>query len=366
MPVPARAVPELTTELEAMLLRRLQYEWEQVNWALFRDAMRLPLLVLSDRTSQLGAWNPTERTISLSRTMVLTRPWPETLETLKHEAAHQFVHEVLQVDEAPHGPAFRRVCSDRGIDHRATGFGPPDPDADRTQARVVARVQKLLALAESSNRHEAELAASTAQRIMLRHNLEVVREAADDTRDCGHLWLGQPTGRVQLHERTLGALLVEHFFVEAIWIPVYRPHDGKRGTVLEICGRPENLAMAEYVHAFVLRTIERLWKEHKRAMGVRSNRPRRSFLAGAVAGFSDKLAAQKRRTEREGLVWVGDASVGEYFGRRHPRTRSTGRSTTGDRQAYAEGHSAGRRIVLSRPVTERSTPPRQRALPAAR
>ena len=356
----------LTAELEAMLLRRLHFEWEQINWALFGDAMRAPLLLLSDRAGQLGAWNPVERSIALQRAMVLTRPWPETLETLKHEAAHQFVHEVLKVDEAPHGPVFRRVCRERGIDHRATGAGTPDPDADPVQARVVARVQKLLALAESGNRHEAELAASTAQRIMLKHNLEVVRASPDAADDCDHLWLGQPTGRVQLHERTLGALLVEHFFVEAIWIPVYRPHDGKRGTVLEICGRPENLAMAEYVHAFVLRTIERLWKEHKRAMGIRSNRPRRSFLAGAVAGFSDKLAAGKRKTDREGLIWVGDASVGEYFGRRHPRTRSTGRSTTGDRRAYAEGHSAGRQIVLSRPVADRASRAEQRALPAPR
>ena len=34
----------------------------------------------------------------------------------------------------------------------------------------------------------------------------------------------------------LGAILGKHFFVEVIWVPVYRPLEQKRGSVLEVCG----------------------------------------------------------------------------------------------------------------------------------
>ena len=54
-------------------------------------------------------------------------------------------------------------------------------------------------------------------------------------------------------------ILGMHFFVEGIWIPVYRPLEAKRGSVLEICGSSANLAIAEYVHGFLHQTADRLW-----------------------------------------------------------------------------------------------------------
>src|SRR5690606_8323854 len=102
-----------------------------------------------------------------------------------------------------------------------------------------------------------------------------------------------PTARLQLYHRKLSHILVRYFFVEGIWIPVYRPREGKTGTVLEICGRPENLQMAEFVYDFLLRTTDRLWLEHKRAQGLRSNQNRRNFIAGALSGFEDKLRTQR-------------------------------------------------------------------------
>ncbi len=356
----------LTVELEAMLLRRLKYEWVQINWALFGDAMRQPVFELIDSTALLGQWRPGQRTIAISRVAACTRPWVETLETLKHEAAHQYVHEILGADESPHGPLFRKVCAARGIDGRATQVAQPDASDGGRQSRVVVRVRKLLALAESSNRHEAELAASTAQRIMLKYNLDLQQASSSAADDCSQLWLGEPTGRVQAHMRQLAVLLIEHFFVEAIWVPVYRPLEGKRGSVLEICGRPENLAMAEYVHDFVLRSADRLWREHKRASGLRSDRDRRSFLAGAVVGFAQTLGSKQSEARREGLVWVGDAAVQSFFRRRHPRTTSSSRSMSGSRAAYDHGQSAGRSIVLSRPVSNGPSHGGRRALGPAK
>lgn len=355
---------QLSAWLETLLVRELAAEWDQINWALFGEAMRRPIFELSDSTALLGSWRAKERTIAISREAATTRPWAETIETIKHEAAHQYVDEVLGGDTTPHGPRFREVCRARGIDARAAGSAPTDgePAPDSARMRVVARVQKLLALAESSNQNEAELAASTAQRIMLKYNLDLQRDGAEQASECAYLWLGEPTGRVQPHQRALAMLLLEHFFVQVIWIRVYRPKEAKHGSVLEVCGRPENLAMAEYVHQFVSRTVERLWREHKRAANLRSDRDRRSFLAGAVEGLSDKLQAQRDDAKREGLVWVGDAAVRDYYRRRHPRIVSTGGSSGGSHSAYSDGKSAGKTIVLSRPVHGDSTPSTPRAL----
>jgi predicted SprT family Zn-dependent metalloprotease len=340
----------LATDLDAALADAVLRAWHDANNTYFRRRLLPPAIALADTAQRLGQWRPEERTIELQRALVYERSWGVVLEVLKHEMAHQFVDEILGGEERPHGPAFVRVCQLRGIDPAARASASTSAPEDR-EDRVIARVRKLLALAQSSNQHEAELAASTAQRLILKFNLDVQSRSSPRDDAYHFAYVGVPTGRVAAHQRALASLLIEHFFVRGIWVSTYLPHTGKSGSLLEICGRRENLQMAQFVHEFVSRTVDRLWVEHKKARGVRSNRDRRSFLAGAVAGFAAKLRSKRAEHKREGLVWVGDAGVKDYVRRRHPRLRSVRSSAQERREAYAEGQSAGRTIVLSRPVT---------------
>jgi hypothetical protein len=250
-------------------------------------------------------------------------------------------------DEAAHGPEFRRVCAEHGFDARAAGA--PSASAIEGEHRVLDRVAKLLALAESANEHEAQAAMNAAQRLMLKYNLDAV--ASGRTSAYGFRHLGRATGRVSESECILASIIGEHFFVDAIWVPVWRPLEGKRGSVLEVCGSPENLELAEYVHAFLSATAERLWREYKKARGIRQNANRRTFQAGVMAGFRDKLEAQQKSDSARGLVWVGDRDLEVYFRRRHPRVRTTRYSARRRPDAYAHGREAGRRIVLHRGVS---------------
>jgi hypothetical protein len=279
------------------------------------------------------------------------------VEVLKHEMAHQFVHENLQrVDEPAHGPAFREACARMGIDSRAVGM-PADtteePLAAEREQRLLERVRRLLALAESNNLHEAQAAANAAQRLMLKYNLDSAREAL--VSEYGFRHLGSPTGRVDESKRLLSIILNEHFFVEVIWVPAYRPLEQKRGHLLEICGTRTNLEMAAYVHDFLTQAADRLWLEHKKKNGIRANRERRTYLAGVMEGFREKLDAQKVETREQGLVWVGDVELAQFYRRRHPHiqhTRSRGNPHTSARH---DGRAAGRNLVLHRGISARAT-----------
>ena len=189
---------------------------------------------------------------------------------------------------------------------------------------------------------------AVAQRLMLKHNLDDAR--ATTPRDHAFLQLGDPKGRVIEHERLVAMILGKHFFVEVIWIPVYRPLQGKRGTVLEVCGTRSNLAIAEYVHGFLHKTAERLWREHQRATHTTSNRERQTYLAGVMTGFGDKLARQEAKSRGEGLVWIKDGDLMGYFRRRHPYVRHLRHAGQRRSDAWAEGREAGRAIILHRPV----------------
>jgi predicted SprT family Zn-dependent metalloprotease len=350
---------ELTSALEAALVRELRACFGLLNDTFFHESLRPPTIELVTGRATLGRWVPVSRTIEVSRGLVVEKPWASVIEVLKHEMAHQYVHEVLgETEQTPHGPAFQQVCARFGIDGRASGV--PVAVSSTEEDRIVDRIARLLALAESPNRHEAEAAMAAAQRLMLKHNLAAVQSRAP--RDHAFAHLGTPTGRVAEHERLVAMILGRHFFVEAIWIPVYRPLQGKRGSVLEICGTRSNLAIAEYVHGFLNGTADHLWQTHKRESGIRSNRERRTFLAGVMAGFADTLTRQEARSRSEGLVWLRDGDLATYFRRRHPHVRHVRHAGQTRTPAFSRGREAGRKIVLYKPV-ESPVQSRGRLLP---
>jgi len=345
-----RQVAQLSAELRRALLRELLAEYQNLNATFFRRKLKSAGIELSAAATRLGRWVPSIRTIELQEQLLLTKPWGVVVEVLKHEMAHQYVHEVLGIeDETSHGPAFREVCEKLGIDAAATGVphaaGVGDPEA----VKVFERIAKLLALAESPNQNEAQAAMAAAQRLMLKHNIDSVHARAERGYTFRHL--GEPTGRVSEHERIVSGILGAHFFVETIWVPAYRPHDGKWASVLEACGTPPNVELAAYVHDFLHHTAEQLWREHKRAARIAGDRDRRTYLAGVMSGFYEKLQAEKKKNQEQGLVWVRDADLEGFYRKRHPRIQHVRHRGARRTEAHAHGRAAGRNIELHRPMS---------------
>jgi hypothetical protein len=351
----------LSAELEAALVRELRARYDWDNRSRFGGRLVAPVIALSDSTTHLGRWHSATRTLELSRTLVLHRPWLEVASVLEHEMAHQFVDEVLHVrGETAHGETFRRVCAERGIDARAAGspaaaapVDPANPDAPGDAVdRVLDRIRKLLALAGSPNQHEAEIAMRKAHELMLRHNIEVAATHIERSYEVRHL--GDPHKRGTRVESEIASLLSELFFVKVIRVPVYLPRLGKPGLVYEISGTRANVEMASHVYAFLLATAERLWAENRHDARVRSGRDRLIYQSGVIGGFRDKLLSERTGLKETGLVWVGDRDLDRFYHARHPHM-VTRRHQVRINGAHAAGREAGRTVVLHKPVERGSS-----------
>jgi hypothetical protein len=353
----------LSGELERAALHAILRVWEDLNGSLFRFELTRPAVMLVDSTSRLGRWHGGERVIEIARSLLLDHGWGVLVEVLKHEMAHQYVDEVLdQPDDAMHGSVFRRVCEERGIDASAAGV-PRTADANSVDQHLLERIAKLLALAESSNEHEAQAAMSAAQRLMLKYNIDLAISGRQPAHAFRHL--GTPTGRVNDAQRILAGILGDHFFVQTIWVPVWQAREGKRGSVLEICGSHANLELAEYVHAFLNMTSERLFREFRKSAAARGAK-RLTFIAGVMAGFREQLERARKKTKAEGLIWAGDPALEGFFRKRHPRIRWTRYAAGHGSEAYARGREAGAKIVLHRGISSNSSGAAPRLLPAAK
>jgi hypothetical protein len=353
----------LSEELERAAIHAIVRAWDDLNGTLFRFELMRPAFMLVESSSRLGRWHGGLRMIELTRSLLLEHGWGVLTEVLKHEMAHQYVDEVLgQPDDAMHGAVFRRVCEERGIDASAAG-APANPAGNSVDQHLLERIAKLLALAESSNEHEAQAAMSAAQRLMLKYNIDLAISGRQPAHRFRHL--GEPTGRVNEAQRILAGILGDHFFVQTIWVPVWRPLQGKRGSVLEICGSEANLELADYVHAFLNVTAERLFREFRKSSAARGAK-RLTFIAGVMAGFRDRLERERKKSKAEGLVWVGDPALDGFFRKRHPRIRWTRYAVGHGSEAYARGREAGAKIVLHRGISSNSSGSAPRLLPAAK
>lgn len=331
------------------VVRELARSWVHINSLLFRGAMR-PCGVAVEAMGPLGRWEGDRRRIVVSPKLILDHTWLDVVEVFKHEMAHQFVTEVLRVtDETAHGPAFRKVCAERGIDARAAA---PPPDAAEP---AVERIRKLLALSESPNVHEAEAALEAALRLLRRHGLRRDDVTAVEA-EVSYRQLGRVRARVPKHEQLLAGALTRQFGVQAIWTTAFDVVEGKSGTVMELVGRAEQLDLVEHMFAVVLRAAERDWVVHRRKNGISSDRDRRRFLEGVVIGFDKKLQQDDRTLREEGLIPADDPLVDAWFQRRHPRVRTRSMSVSLD-AAHRAGRAAGEALEVKPAIRGTSSGP---------
>jgi hypothetical protein len=338
----------LDEDLRRACLQRLRRDWGCLNYWYLGEKLRPPAFELDEAETRLGSWEPVTRTISISLRHIESAPWTGVVETLKHEMAHQYVDEVLRLQSVlPHGEAFKRAADLLAIDH--SGLGPAAAPQDEASSARLRKIRNLLKLAESSNVHEAEAALAKANELLLKYNIDMA--ATEQERRYAFRHLGQPTGRRSRYELILAGLLAEHFFVESIWIDTYEAGRGKAGHILEICGTPENVDLAEFTYHELLRSAMKLWRRHKIEAGITSNRDRRPYIEGVLIGFSDKLRAQREESARKHeLIWLGDPGLDKFYRQRHPRIRNHRYAISAGVDAFGAGKAAGAALELTRAV----------------
>jgi hypothetical protein len=361
-----RAIDGCWAEWERRILHGLACEWRLAVGDLpesVRAAARPPLFRIAGLQSRWGQWSGPRREICLSRELVRSHSWDSVREVLLHETAHQVAAEVFAAgDEPPHGPAFRRACRMLGANPAASGESLALDDRIRSGTvpgsrpdRLRERIGKLLALAESSNPHEAEAAMAKAHRMMARHQIEVLER--DEARRFVSAFVGLPALRHTRDRYALANLIIDHFFVQGMWVPAYVVDRSRMGRVLEVSGTPANVQMAGYVHDFVRHHVASAWRAYNRGKGLTHHR-KVDFAAGVITGFAQKLEGQRHRPRTDGSadlpVPVDDPRLERYMRRRYPRVRSIRRG--GGRQdahVVADGIAVGRKLVLAKGVHAR-------------
>ncbi len=342
--------------LQGAWIRQLRWQYDLYNEQYLGGRLQPPVFRLGSSTTKLGEWNSLNHTMTIGLHHILEHPWEAVLDTLRHEMAHQYVDDVLQLTHAPpHSEPFVKACRLLRCNPSPAAASGALGNVNRSSAerdKILVRIKELLALAGSPNEHEAANAMRMAHRYLLKYNLNLAQLEGRSSYGVRHL--GKCSARIQEYRYVLSSILQDQFFVLAIWTFSYDPLRNVNGRMLQISGTSENLEMAEYVYNYVINLCESLWQQRRQSSNNRSG-TKFQYLAGLLRGLQEKLDRQNQQLKEEhGLVWLGDPELKKYFGELHPRTRSVAAGGVSRGSEYRDGVRDGRKINIRRGVTTNS------------
>lgn len=219
---------------------------------------------------------------------------------------------------------------------------------------IVEKIQKLLALANSANEHEAKLAASRAQELLVKYNLtEAIVEGHSDT----YVREDFETGR-QREDKTHNLVLMllrDFFFVEVVKDRKRNPN-GKSFVRYVLLGKTHNVEIAKYVKTFLEASFSNLWAQYRKEHNAPPS-SRMSFMVGLYRGVAEQLKASRTKVQTEtGLVVVKDADLVKFMENQFANLRS-GRAKldTRDQHAMAAGHEQGKNLRIAKGLESKAT-----------
>jgi hypothetical protein len=355
----------IQASLERRFLRGLSAEWENAFWLLpesLQQKVNKPLFSIRDMPGTLGTWNDTKREISISHDLVTGGRWDDVREVLLHEMAHQVAHEALHAAaESDHGKGFQQACRYLRANPRASGSFTPlrerltRGETPKEQDKIVVRIHKLMALAESSHYHEAKAAMKKAHQLILHHNIDLIEKRS--VRTYQSIFLGKPRLRHFREAYYLAHLLQDFYFVQGMWVQAWALDKEKMGRVLEISGSRTNLQIAEYVHDAVQRYIDTNWAHYRQ--GKKLNRYRKTdYALGIIEGFRSTLQQSTEKGLHAGQIdlpiLVQDKDLIRFVAHRYPHVRSfTRKGSRCDTRVLNDGLKKGRKLVVSKGIAQR-------------
>ena len=253
-----------------------------------REEYSYPIkIVIFNDKSTLGYFDPNFHELGFHERLMHASP--EVLKNvIRHELAHYITFINHKMIDQPHGTEFKKFCILMGWGkevYAATGCIDGDPTLLPPEENPMLRkVQKLMALATSHNKHEAEQAMIKSQQLLLKHNIDLESIQEDEK-----IYLKRILKRPKKDGKMYSiAHILQTFFVNIIF---NRNHTF---TWLEIVGKATNVEIAEYVANILESKLDLLWKEtRKQQPFLKGLVAKNSFFLGVAKGYCDKINSLK-------------------------------------------------------------------------
>lgn len=244
-------------------------------------------IVIYNHRAMLGYFDPNFYELGFHECLMQS-----SLSQLKNVIRHEIAHYIVFIEngerDSPHGHTFKEFCKKAGWGeevYRATSCLDGGEDLSCfLEKSILRKVQKLMALAESSSPNESEQAMIKSRQLLLKHNIELQEVQAEEKIVLKRV-LKQK--REDAKMRSIAKIL-STFFIHVIF------RKGKDFTCLEILGDLVNVEIGEYVAIYLEKELDSLWEKAQRNTSLKGLIAKNSFFLGVAKGYCNKIEALKK------------------------------------------------------------------------
>lgn len=268
-------------------VRRSRFVWRGFLYPLH--------FVVFEDPSKLGFFHAGSYQIGLHKKLMYLAKDEVIENILRHELAHFYTfllhgesfHQLL-----PHGEEFKSTCkkflwgpeisSAYSIIEKENMASPHSDEFEKIKSKI----EKLLALSQSENPHEAEAATIKANSYLVKYNLKHLNISVDD--------LGETVVLSAYSAKRLNAIInglydiLQYFHVQPVL------NRNKEGVSLDIVGSRLNVEIAHYMANFIVNEFENLWLLTKKKHQFKGIKKKNSYLLGLAKGLSEKLRLERQ------------------------------------------------------------------------
>lgn len=342
---------QIMTDEMGLSVRRSRFVWRGYLYPLH--------FVVFEDPKKLGFFDCSNYQIGLHKKLMFLAKDEVIKDILRHELAHFYsflLHGENYLTFEAHGKEYNEVCKSFHWEEKVYRAysdlekdnlnAPTNKDFDRLKSKI----EKLMALSESDNPHEAERATLKANEYLLKHNIQNLgsfqKEEMSET-------VVLPVVKEKRLNATLNALydILGHFYVQ----PVINRN--REGVTLDIVGSRLNVEIADYVAKYLQNEFERLWNSaQKKDSHLKGIKKKNSYIYGLSRGFCSKLKNEKESViapvHGKELVAL-EAQLKERVKLAFPRlSRQQSSQASLDSGALQKGHKDGLSMKVRKGVSQ--------------
>ncbi len=308
-------------------------------------------IVIYNDASQMGYFDPTFYELGFHECLMLC-PSEQRHNVIRHELAHYITFINHGRVLLPHSEEFKALCQRLGwgeeVQRATIQLERKVTDAQEEESSVLRKVKKLLALATSSNIHEAEIAMIKSQQLLLKHHMEA---PSIDEEGGEKVVLRRIMKQKRKGAKTcaIGNILTT-FFVSVVY------NRGGDFTYLEILGDLVNVSIAEYVASVLDHQLDILWAQAQKSAQVKGRVAKNSFFYGVARGYCDKVRALKQASAADmtHALMIIEKKLDDARAMAYPRLRSSKSNSLYCEEAALLGEKEGKQLSINPAINKTS------------
>ncbi len=218
-----------------------------------------------------------------------------------------------------------------------------------SKEKIIEKIQKLLALSNSSNEHEAKLAMENANKMLMKYNLSMkdVRDVQSDILEH----VVERSGRISKWKIVLLQSIAELNFCEVIYM-----HRTNQPKDLLLVGKDHNIIVSIEVYRYLVQFLDRNVKENTKHIECKNSY--RVGFALAIRQRANQIISERKSEgvnghsgeECKDLILVEKHAVDQYLSEQDVKSQKSSLKNDYDFESFMKGSLDGQNISLNQQI----------------